>query len=99
MHTLYRRQNYRNIRLDDSSVDKETVGVLSKSGALKYVKRKGFILRDRARSLHGARPVLLAISRVDGYDIEPGSYVKGCYFGGGVYAVIDSKLSIVRREK
>lgn len=97
MHILYRQQNYRNIRLDESNIDSETVGVLCKSGSLKQVRWKGFIQRDKARALKRAKPVLLALSRIDGIDVKPGHYAQGCYMDDGVYVVVSSTIATVRK--
>ncbi len=93
MHTLFRKQNYRNIRLEDHTED-ETVGVKTNDGLPQQVRWLGLITRDDARR-SGGRPVKLVISRVDGVDLRLGQYVRGCLVERGVYAVIDSKVAVI----
>jgi len=94
-HILYRALNYRNIKLDDNNAGSEEVGVLRKDGSLKYVRWLGFIHRRDAKSHFGAIPVLLKVKRVDGEDLPEGSFVQGCWISNGVYAVVDSEVSVV----
>ena len=93
MHTIYRKQNYRNIRLDDHT-EGETVGVLTRDGRTHQVRWLGFIKREDARRSTG-RPVKLVISRVGREDLQPGQYVQGCLVEEGVYAVTDSVVAVV----
>ena len=93
MHTIYRKQNYRNIRLDDDT-EGETVGVLTRDGRTHQMRWLGFIKREDARRSRG-RPVKLVISRVEREDLQPGQYVQGCLMEEGVYAVIDSAVAVV----
>jgi len=93
MHTIYRKQNYRNIRLDDHT-EGETVGVLTRDGHTHQIRWLGFIKREDARRSTG-RPVKLVISRVGRVDLEQGQYVQGCLVEEGVYAVTDSVVAVV----
>jgi hypothetical protein len=93
VHTIYRKQNYRNIRLDDHT-EGETVGVLTRDGRAHQIRWLGFIRREDARRSRG-RPVKLVISRVEREDLKPGQYVQGCLMEEGVYAVIDSAVAVV----
>lgn len=93
-HILYRKLNYRNIRLD-AETKGETVGVLRKDGKLEYVTWAGFIRRESAKTDFRSIPVLLKISRVDGEDLEDGEYVQGCLIDREVFAVVDSSIPIV----
>ena len=93
MHTIYRKQNYRNIRLDDDT-EGETVGVLTRDGRTHQMRWLGFIKREDARRSRG-RPVKLVISRGEREDLQPGQYVQGCLMEEGVYAVIDSAVAVV----
>jgi hypothetical protein len=93
VHVLIRKQNYRNIFLDDAT-EGETVGVLRRDGSVRQVRWLGFINRQDARRSRG-RPVKLVISRVDCEDLAPGQYVQGCLTDAGVYAVVDSSVAVV----
>ena len=93
MHTIYSKQNYRNIRLDDHT-EGETVGVLTRDGRTHQICWLGFIKREDARRSTG-RPVKLGISRVGRADLQPGQYVQGCLVEEGVYAVTDSVVAVV----
>ena len=93
VHTLFRKQNYRNIRLEQDT-ENETVGVLTRDGKAHPVRWLGFIDRAEAKQIRG-RPVKLVISRVGRIDLEPGQYVQGCLVEGGVYAVTDSQVAVV----
>lgn len=93
MHTLIRKQNYRNILLEDST-DGETVGVLKRDGSIRQIRWLGFINRRDAKRIRG-QPVKLVISRVDGVDLEAGEYVQGCLTDAGVYAVVDSQVAVI----
>ena len=93
MHVIYRKQNYRNIRLDDHT-EGETVGVLTRDGRTHQIRWLGFIKREDARRSIG-RPVKLVISRVGRVDLEQGQYVQGCLVEEGVYAVTDSVVAVV----
>lgn len=95
-HVLYRKQNYRNIKLDADTIG-ETVGVVLKNQALKQMRWAGFIRRETAKKDYRSKPVLLAVSRIDGEDLKEGEYVQGCLIGTNVYAVIDSKVAIVKK--
>ena len=97
MHTIYRKQNYRNIRLDDHT-EGETVGVLTRDGRTHQIRWLGFIKRENARRSTG-RPVKLVISRVGKEDLQSGQYVQGCLVEEGVYAVIDSVVVVVGGKK
>ncbi len=98
MHTIYRKQNYRNIELT-SAEQGATVGVLRRDGKIDYRPWLGLIKRADAKRSTG-RPVKLLISRVDGYDLANGEYVQGCLSAcGGVYAVIDSKVAVIKGSK
>lgn len=94
MHTLFRKQNYRNIRLEQDTED-ETVGVLSRDGKAHQVRWLGFITREEAIQ-SGGKPVKLVISRVESVDLEPGQYVQGCLVANGVYAITDSVVAVVQ---
>ena len=97
-HILYRKQNFRNIKLDQDTIG-ETVGVVLKNESLKFMRWAGFIRRETAKADYRAKPVLLAISRIDGEDLQDGEYVQGCMIGANVYVVVDSKVSVVRKNK
>ena len=92
-HTIFRKQNYRNIRLEDHT-EGETVGVLARDGRSHQIRWLGFIKREDARRSRG-RPVKLVISRVGRTDLQPGQYVQGCLVEEGVYAVVDSAVAVV----
>lgn len=94
MHVLYRKLNYRNIKLTDDCSG-QTVGVRCRDGSHQYVLWLGFIQRREAVRLRG-RAVKLVVSRVDGRDLVEGEYVQGCLLSRGVYGVIDSDVAIVR---
>ena len=96
-HVLYRKQNYRNIRLSNDTIG-ETVGVVLKDKSLKQMRWAGFIRRETAKSDHRSVPVLLSISRVDGVDLSDGEYVQGCVIGNEVYVVLDSTILIVKKQ-
>lgn len=96
MHTIFRKQNYRNIRLEHDT-ENETVGVLARDGRAHQVRWLGFIERSEAK-IAGGRPVKLVISRVGRIDLEPGQYVQGCLVENGVYAVTDSAVAIVKGQ-
>ncbi len=95
MHTLIRKQNHKNITLDEESAGSgETVGVMTRSGKAHYVRWMGFISRfDAVRS--SGKSVKLVISRVDSADLVPGQYVQGCLTDSGVYAVLDTEVAIL----
>ena len=93
MHTLVRKQNYRNIELIDST-EGETVGVVRRDGSVQQIRWLGFINRKDAKRSPG-QSVKLAISRVDGADLAPGEYVQGCLTDAGVYAVVDSSVAVI----
>lgn len=93
MHTLFRKQNYRNIRLE-AHTKEETVGVLTRDGHPHDVLWLGFITRRDARRSQG-KPVKLVISRVGTTNLKPGQYVQGCLVEEGVYAVTDSVVAII----
>jgi|GEM_PF-1512770 len=93
VHTLFRKQNYRNIRLEQDT-EHQTVGVLTRDGKDHHVRWLGFIDRAEAKQIRG-RPVKLVISRVGRIDLEAGQYVQGCLVENGVYAVTDSQVAIV----
>ena len=94
MHVLYRKLNFRNIKLVDQRSG-EKVGVLRRDGTYEFVPWLGFINRKHAKKSAGM-PVKLKISRVDGVDLQPGEFVQGCLVSSGVYAVIDSSVVILR---
>ena len=94
MHILYRRHNYRNIRLEQGT-ENETVGVLARDGKSHQIRWLGFIERSEAK-LIGGKPVKLVISIVGRLDLEAGQYVQGCLVDTGVYAVTDSAVAIVK---
>ena len=48
MHTIYRKQNYRNIRLDDHT-EGETVGVLTRDGRTHQMRWLGFRVYQAGR--------------------------------------------------
>ncbi len=98
MHTLYRKFNYRNIRLDDDAIG-QTVGVLKRDGSIKQLRWCGFITRAKAKSKPNAQPVKLVITRVDGKDLAPGETVQGCLLPEGVYAVIHSEVVIINGDR
>ena len=97
-HILFRKQNFRNIQLEHDTAG-ETVGVLRKDKKIDYIRWAGFIRRDLAKANRRAKPVLLLISRIDGNDLEVGEYVQGCLIENQVYAVIDSAVSVVKKNK
>lgn len=94
VHVLYTKLNYRNIKLLDEC-NGHSVEVLRRNGGFNQVLWLGFISRQDARRSAG-RSVKIHITRVDGVDLAPGEYVQGCLVTNGVYAVIDSKVAIVR---
>ena len=92
MHTIFRKLNHRNIRLDNDT-EHETVGVMDREGKAHQVRWLGFISRTDAK--RAGRPVKLQISRVESTDLQPGQFVQGCLVDRGVYAVIDSSVAII----
>lgn len=99
MHTLIRKLNHKNIRLDeDSAGSGETVGVMTRSGKAHHIRWMGFISRTDARR-SGGKSVKLIISRVDGAELAPGQYVQGCLVANGVYAVLDCEVAILSTDK
>ncbi len=93
MHTLFRKQNYRNIKLEQET-ENETVGVLRRDGKAQQVRWLGFISREKARQSAG-KSVKLLISRVENTDLQAGQYVQGCLVEGGAYALIDSVVVVI----
>lgn len=100
---LYRRFNYRNIRLTHRTRGHE-VGYYTRSGQIRFVPWLGFIDRNEARSLRGGSPVRLAdISRIawEGQlgtqwrHIKEDECVQGCLTRSGAYAVLDIRISLV----
>ena len=99
---LNRRQNYRNHVLSDRAEGE--VAYLLPDGEREIVRWLGFIERDRARTLEGARPVRLAdITRIGvgdaaaarWRDVPPGRYVHGCLTARGAYALYDMSVALV----
>ena len=99
---LNRRQNYGNHVLEDRPEGE--VAYLLPDGERRFVPWLGFIERDRARALKGARPVRLAdITRIgegdaagaQWRDVPPGRYVHGCLIAGGAFAVYDTSVALV----
>ena len=99
---LNRRQNYGNHVLEDRPEGE--VAYLLPYGERRFVPWLGFIERDRARTLKGARPVRLAdITRIgegdaagaQWRDVPPGRYVHGCLIAGGAFAVYDTSVALV----
>lgn len=93
MHTLFRKHNYRNIRLEQDT-ENETVGVLRRDGTAQQVRWLGFISREKARQSKG-KSVKLVISRVESIDLQSGEYVQGCLVSGGAYALTDSVVAVI----
>lgn len=93
MHVIYRKQNYKNIELTRDNPG-ETVGVLRRDGKIEQRRWLGLITRTDARESNG-KSVKLKISRVDGYDLKEGEYVQGCLIERGVYAVVDTTITII----
>ena len=99
---LNRRLNYGNHVLEDRP--EGHVAYLLPDGDRRFVPWLGFIERDRARALQGARPVRLTdITRIGEGDavsakwrnLPPGRYVHGCLIAGGVFAVYDTSVALV----
>ena len=99
---LNRRQNYANHVLADRAEGE--VAYLLPDGEHCFVPWLGFIERDRARALEGARPVRLAdITRIgegdaaaaQWRDVPPGRYVHGCLTARGAYALYDTSVALV----
>lgn len=93
MHTLFRKHNYRNIRLEQDT-ENETVGVLKRDGKSHQVRWLGFISREKARQAAG-KSVKLVISRVECVDLQAGEYVQGCLVREGAYALTDSVVAVI----
>jgi len=100
---LNRQQNKRNIQLTDETRS-ETVGYLLPDGERRFVRWLGFINREHARTLPGARPVrLVDISRigeegavsVSWSDLPADRYVHGCLTPEGAYAVYEASVATV----
>ena len=103
---LNRRQNYGNRLLTERPGDE--VGYLLPDGDSRFVRWLGFIEREAARELQGARPVrLVDITRIGEGDelaprwseMPPGHYVHGCLVARGVYAVYDTAVALVEGPK
>ena len=101
-HVIARRLNYRLIELDQNATD-QSIGVVMRCGETRFFPWRGFIELERARSLTGGVPVKLEASRVgvrglretDWRDVLPGQFVQGCWFEGGVYAVLVPRVRVV----
>lgn len=96
MHTLFRKHNYRNIRLEQET-ENETVGVLRRNGEAHQVRWLGFITREKARQSAG-KSVKLVVSRVGNVDLQSGEYVQGCLVKDGAYALTDSVVAVIGRH-
>lgn len=98
MPLLLRKMNYRNIILDESNTESETVGVYRGSGELSYVRFLGFIERDYAAVMNGAKPVKLSVASysernslpADWIPVPTGYAVQGCLLTKGVYGVVEN---------
>lgn len=93
-HTSHhiRKQNYRNIRLEDYT-EGGAVGMLARDGRSHQIRWLSFIKReDAVRSM--SRPVKLVISCVGRVDQLQGQYLQGCLVEERVYAVIVSEAVI-----
>ena len=100
---LLRRLNYRRITLTDDDRGEE-VGVLLRSGEVRFVRWMGFMERREARTAADARPVRLAdiaaVGRDEGAnrtwrDLSPDEFVHGCLTAEGAWAVYDADVAIV----
>ena len=85
--------NYRNIT-HSYDFSGENIGIRLKDGTPKYYSYLGFIGINTAKFL-GGRPVkIISHGYKVGFDelntIEAGSYIQGCLFEKGVFAVLDA---------
>ena len=103
---LNRRQNYGNHLLTERP--EGHVAYLLPDGDRHFVRWLGFIEREAARELQGARPVRLTdITRIGEGDeiaprwreMPPGHYVHGCLVARGAYAVYDTAVALVQGPK
>lgn len=101
MFVLWRKLNYRNIRLDADNAGAEEVGVRRKDGSATLVRWLGFIELVEARKIREAIPVKLIINRMDNEFMEPGEFVQGCYLPSrdGVYAVYSATIRRLQTDQ
>lgn len=93
------RHNYKNVCLGNQTRG-ESVGVRRRDGSIHYAAWRGFIDRDTAKRLPGAKPVRLAVEE---YRIVPdewkkvpdGQCVQGCLVGDFVFAVVEWAVRVV----
>ena len=109
MNNLYlnQRLNYRNIQLSDASV-RQSVGYLTKKGDVRFTVWLGFISRQAAKSIQGARPVrIVNMTRFgedtahgpDSIDLNSRVHVHGCLTAKGIYAVVDVSVGTIEKLK
>mgnify|MGYP000188353390 CR=1 FL=1 len=93
MPAIFTKLNYKNIVLEHDTRYEE-IGVVLRTGGVRYIRWLGFIDVSSARSLRGGVPVKLVaaayrseilFSRID---LEPGQYVQGFLVNDGVYGVL-----------
>ncbi|MEM6710542.1 MAG: hypothetical protein AAF648_17340 [Pseudomonadota bacterium] len=94
------RHNHRLVELHQDSSG-QSIGVLLKSGAYRYVPWLGFIEVERAKRI--GRPVRLKVDRVgmqgefstEWQDLAAQQHVLGCLVERGVYALADRWVQVV----
>lgn len=97
MLTLWRKFNFRNVRLSAASLG-ERVAIVRRDGTLDWGVWMGFIPADAARAIPNARPARLLIHRIgetEFRDLAPGEYIHGCQLGDHTWAVVDLRVRIV----
>ena len=94
MQTLWRRWNYRRLRLDTGALG-TPVKVLERDGRTAWCAWQGFLAADAARQMPGMRAVRLVIERVDDRVLDPDEYVKGARLDDFAWAVLDQSVSVV----
>ena len=107
MPMLLRKLNYRNIILcRERSTD--AVGVLLRSGEIRYFNWLGFVERAQARHIGNGIPVKLEIAAYSmnddmpahwiDLDIAGGQMIQGCHIGSGVHAVMEDGVPRVVKK-
>jgi len=94
-HVIWRRHNYKNLRLtQQNAYSGENVEVFKKDGTTVHKRWLGFISRDAAKSIQGVS-VKLAAFKVDQTELADGQRVHGCVVAHGAYAVIDTSVVVL----
>lgn len=101
MHALLRSINYKKITLHPKTTG-EHVDVVLRSGETTSRKWLGFIDATEAKVLPDAKPVKLLADRYNNgsgwVDLQPDERIQGCLVEGGVYAVLNSHIRVVRSK-